>query len=126
MLLVMKLKLTAALLVASCSASCFDGVQPGQALFDLSLDELVLRSAPPQLKGKGRQSSQSTQQSPGDGCVLFHSDYLTEVDLPREQCDSFLDKLAALVSRRITTRGRVSAGEARGINRASSSIPAAG
>jgi hypothetical protein len=101
------------MLAAGFSASCFGGTEPSQILFDLPLDDLVIQSAPLPLVGKARQTSQSAEQSVADGGVLFHADYLTEAGFSREQCGSFLDKLALLVSQRIKDKGaRVGVGRA--------------
>jgi hypothetical protein len=101
------------LLAAGFSASCFDHLEPGQILFDLPLHELVVKSVPLPLQGKLGQAEQSAEQSMGDDRVLFHGDYHTEVGVPREQCDLFLDKLAGLVSQRIKEKGaRVAGGGA--------------
>lgn len=84
-------------------------------LFDLPLNDLVLKSAPPPLlQGKPGQASQSTEGSVGDGRLLFHSDYLTEIGFPRERCDPFLDKLAHLLTQGLEDKGARVAGTGRG------------
>jgi hypothetical protein len=102
------------LLAASCSAGCFDSIPPGQVLFDSNFDALVIKSAPVPLPGKPRQSSQSAEQSLGDGRILFHSDYLAEVGFPRDKCGSFLTNLERLVSQRIKEKGASASGSGSG------------
>jgi hypothetical protein len=102
------------LLTAGLSASCVDHVEPGEFLFDLPLNDLVLKSAPPPLQGKPGEAHYSAEQGVGDGRALFHSDYLTDVGFPRERCASFLDKLAQLVIQGLQDKGARVGGAGRG------------